>query len=377
MKTLIAVIIALLPVSLFAQGNNFILEGKLGSLNTPAILYLQYNNEGKNVKDSGVLRNGYFKFSGKIKEPGQSLMILYHNGTNSNELNRDVSRIWLEPGHIKMISTDSLRKAVITGSKLNADQKALNVALKSNTDKTIQFYRENGYLSADKNQSAEFINEYHKKLDELRKEKKVIELKFIQSHPNSLISLVVLSTDYSVTNGHGNPDVSVVEPLFNSLTAHVKNSSMGSNYRDNIAKWKEVGVGSIAPDFMQYDTAGKPVKLSDYKGKYILVDFWASWCHPCREENPNLVKLYNQYAEKNFTILSVSLDDMKLPWLKAIKEDRLPWTQVSDLKKQNEAAKKYGVLPIPDNFLIAPDGKIIAKSIKGEDLSNKLKEILK
>jgi peroxiredoxin len=135
----------------------------------------------------------------------------------------------------------------------------------------------------------------------------------------------------------------------------------------------------MAPDFTQADVNGVPVKLSSFRGKYVLIDFWASWCGPCREENPNVVRVFNKYKEKNFTVLGVSLDKQsgRADWLAAIKSDGLNWTQVSDLKFWNNAAAAlYYVSSIPANFLIDPNGKIIAKDLRGDDLDAKLKEVL-
>ena len=137
-------------------------------------------------------------------------------------------------------------------------------------------------------------------------------------------------------------------------------------------------IGAIAPDFTQNNIDGKPVKLSDFRGKYVLLDFWASWCGPCRMENPNVVEAYKKFKNKNFTVLSVSLDKAKDAWVEAVKEDSLIWTQVSDLKFwYNEVAQKYSIQSIPQNFLIDPKGKIIAQTLRGEDLEAKLKEVLK
>ncbi len=137
-------------------------------------------------------------------------------------------------------------------------------------------------------------------------------------------------------------------------------------------------VGSMAPDFTMNDAEAKPFSLSQLRGKYVLLDFWASWCKPCREENPNVVAAYNQFKDKNFTVLGVSLDEDKAAWQKAIAEDKLPWQHLSDLKTGNSgAATLYGVTGIPYNFLIDPQGKIIAANLRGAELQTKLSELIK
>ena len=137
-------------------------------------------------------------------------------------------------------------------------------------------------------------------------------------------------------------------------------------------------VGKQAPDLALPDANGKEVKLSSFKGKYVLVDFWASWCLPCRKENPNVVEAYNKYKDKNFTILGVSLDKEKGDWMNAIQKDNLSWTQVSDLREWNSlAVSTFNFDGIPFNVLVDPDGKVIAESLRGEDLDKKLDEVLK
>jgi peroxiredoxin len=136
-------------------------------------------------------------------------------------------------------------------------------------------------------------------------------------------------------------------------------------------------VGKPAPEISLPDTEGNIIKLSSFRGKYILVDFWASWCGPCRRENPNLVEAYNKFKNKNFTILGVSLDSKKEAWLKAIVDDNLNWAHVSDLKQWNSAVVPlYGIEGIPFNVLVGPDGKIIAENLRGRELHQKLQEVL-
>ncbi len=137
-------------------------------------------------------------------------------------------------------------------------------------------------------------------------------------------------------------------------------------------------IGQVAPDFVLPDPAGKQIHLSSFKGKYVLVDFWASWCGPCRQENPNVVAAYHQYKGKNFTILGVSLDKEKGAWMKAISDDQLSWTHVSDLKFWESAVVPlYGINAIPTNILVDPSGKIIAANLRGSGLEQKLAEVLK
>ena len=204
------------------------------------------------------------------------------------------------------------------------------------------------------------------------KEKEMVK-SYAKANPSSPVSAFELYQTFIM-----NPEYKELDSCFNFLSEDMRKSFFGKKLAETLATAKNTAIGNPAPDFSQADPSGKMITLSSLRPQYVLIDFWASWCGPCRAENPFVVAAYNKYHKKGFEILGVSFDEDKDKWLKAIEKDHLTWKHVSDLKGwKNSLASVYGIHGIPMNFLLDKEGKIIAKGLRGEDLEKKLEEVMK
>ncbi|GAB3855635.1 TlpA disulfide reductase family protein [Hymenobacter terrigena] len=374
-KHLLAVLLVLPCLAQAQTPFPFTIKGKLGNLNAPAKIYLV---RGMQIADSATLKNGMFELKGTADTPATADLVFRRKGRLATLFGPmgDRARVFLEPGTLAINSPDSLAHATFKGGPAMADYLRLTAAVQLTMDKMKAFSAEAQKLTDAQRKDQAFNERMQARFEGYNKEMAQGYYAFIKANPNSWASLDALTSMQMIEL----PQYATVAPLYEAFSPALKSSPQGLRYGEMVRGLKETAIGQPAPTFSQKTPDGKTVSLADYRGKYVLVDFWASWCGPCRAENPAVTKVYNEYKGRNFDILGISLDkeDGREKWLKAIQDDQLAWTQVSDLQGwQNAAAQRYHVRAIPQNFLVDPNGKIIAANLRGAELKTTLSKYLK
>jgi peroxiredoxin len=364
MKKIYYLLAAMVIMAACTSKPHYVVTGKIQGSDS-ITFYLQKRDAGKTITiDSAVSRRGTFTMKGgKVAYP--QLVQLVAGNT------RKRTSLYLENSDITVTGTlDSLFKAEITGSKTQDEYKLYVNSIKPLSDSYSKIIV--NYQSANKAGDGAKVAVLEKQADSIQNEMTNQQKNFVKSNPKSYVTpSLLVSLSYEM-------DAPEIESIINGLDTALTALPQIKALQERVAVMKLVSVGQKAPDFTMNDVDGKPLALSSKFGsKLLLVDFWAAWCGPCRQENPNVVKVYNEFHKKGFDVFGVSLDQKKEDWLKAIADDKLTWTHVSDLQYWNNAAAKlYAVNAIPANFLLDEKGTIIGKNLRGEDLLKKVNEIL-
>jgi len=357
--------------SVYAQ-QQFTIKGKIEGLTKEMRIRIAYNDGAKSVRDSTITTDGNFVLNGTIVHPGKASISL---GTVAPELPNVIgqpARTWDDQtfyltNGITTIKGKNIQSAVID-NPIQQEYILLNKELKPFEDRMLVIGKQ-AYPSRNNKDSA---NLFRSKKMALYKAMDNVRENFVITNPDSYVSFDVVSMQYHVIS-----DPVFFETMFQALSSDFQNSAEGKKMGEALGYAKRFAIGQQALAFTQNDTSGNPVSLASLKGKYVLIDFWASWCGPCRMEYPFLRKAYEQFKNKNFQIIGVSLDDKKTLWTNAIKANNFTWLEVCDLKgHQNEVVKAYGINAIPQSLLLDPQGFIIAKNLRGDDLVEKLNEII-
>lgn len=361
----------LIPFVGFSQDEAYTIQGKVKPAYNGKFVKLIYTPEkGKKVTDSVQVANGRFTFKGILDRPLAAKLSL------GGEEQGDRIDLFISAGTIRVVANDSLRYAQVSGTKLaEAHERLAKMGLRQleyDIIHEVDIFRS---ISGDEQKKA-YTPKLLSAIEKYNSNKRKVINRFITENPDSYVSLYYLS--HNVSDALLNYEA--LFPQYDKLSQAVKDTPLGKEFAKRLVAAKGVLAGTMFKDFTSTTPEGKSLSLKEVVdgNTYTLVDFWASWCGPCRKENPHVVKTYEAFKGKGFTVLSVSLDDNAEKWKEAIKSDGMPWLHVSSLKGWKEpAAALYSVRAIPMNFLVDSKGKIVATNLRGDVLYEKVQGLLK
>jgi len=345
-------VLVAMPVSLPAQREHaFQIQGHVGEHVPPATIYLIYRANGIRHTDSAQLHNGNFAFKGKVVFPTHASLILNREGKGL-VWPYDERMFFIDTGYITVTGGDSAASAAVTGTSINADY--------------TYFLQELDHITADSphNDPADRVGSPYGKAIQ----------RMVGQRPDSWVSLRELSS--LAYNVESNEEILQTEALYRKLSERLQTDSTGQQVLATLQQKRRLFPGMPAPGFTLPDSTGRPISLAAYKGKIVLIHFWASWCKPCRAENPQLRDLYEAYHDRGVEVVSVSIDRDRARWTKAIRDDRLDWVELSDLRPSNAAIESYRIQSVPTTFLLDRNGRIVAKDLKLDELRATLDRLL-